>query len=71
MKQKRDRARKRKPAKLARRRGRPPENISMEKANELAERMPLSDVALRLGVARSTLYKKGIKRQVLIVEAGC
>ncbi|HEX8636709.1 MAG TPA: hypothetical protein VF692_01505 [Pyrinomonadaceae bacterium] len=43
----------------------------MEKANELAERMPLSDVALRLGVARSTLYKKGIKRQVLIVEAGC
>lgn len=49
----------------ARRRGRPPETIDLVKAEKLAGEMPLADVALRFGVARSTLYRKGITRKGL------
>lgn len=49
----------------ARGRGRPPIKIDLMKAIKLAETMPLSDVALRLGVTRETLYRKGISRKAL------
>lgn len=69
MKRKKDRLRK-STVRIKKRRGRPPEQINLVKVAELAEQMPISDVALRLGVDRSTLYRKGIKRATLTV-ANC
>ncbi len=52
------------------RRGRPrlkPELIA--KARKLAEKLPLPDVALRLGISRSSLLNYGITRNALNTEA--
>ena len=50
-------------------RGRPRINeMKIKAARELAKNFPIRDVALRLGMASSTLYIYGIKRKILNAE---
>ena len=58
-----------KPDKPRKPRGRPRiDGNIIAKAKELGQKMPLPTVALRLDVSLSTLYRNGIKREILNAE---
>ncbi|MET0753944.1 MAG: helix-turn-helix domain-containing protein [Pyrinomonadaceae bacterium] len=63
---------KRKPPKKvqsSRPRGRPQiDETILRRAKELAKGSPIPDVALKLSVSKSTLYRYGIKRKILNAE---
>lgn len=60
---------KRKAKKNSRPRGRPQlEKDLLEKARKMAETRTLPETAFRLGISRSTLYKKGISRKNINAE---